>query len=132
MDSESKSTVWCNQCKTPLDEEPSLPGPQRKPCPTCGSLTRQVNITLTASLTPAVLDAANASVLRPDPLEVRRSIEASQADMVMQICIMKLPDGGFLAEVSDGEGGEIGLVGQLDWQDVVLGIALYIEGLRRP
>jgi hypothetical protein len=44
---------------------------------------------------------------------------------------MKLPDGAYLAEISDSVTSDLGLIGQVDWQDVVLGIALDIEQRRR-
>src|SRR5574341_186246 len=36
--------VLCGNCRAQLDEDPQAPTEQRKPCPSCGSLSRHVNL----------------------------------------------------------------------------------------
>lgn len=38
--------VTCDQCSIPLDENPNTPIESRKPCPTCGSLSRHVQVSI--------------------------------------------------------------------------------------
>jgi hypothetical protein len=38
--------VECGQCHLPLEESPYLPAAERRPCPGCGSLSRQVNVSV--------------------------------------------------------------------------------------
>jgi hypothetical protein len=45
----ASSSVSCASCGLPLDERPDQDAAERSPCPTCGSLGRQVNITATDS-----------------------------------------------------------------------------------
>ncbi|OGO27228.1 MAG: hypothetical protein A2Z16_02810 [Chloroflexi bacterium RBG_16_54_18] len=53
-------SVACNQCGTILDEGSSIQPENREPCPVCGSLTRQISVSI--QLSPAVLMAVSGSV----------------------------------------------------------------------
>jgi len=41
-----KNTIFCNNCKTPLNEKSNLPSELRKPCPKCGSLSRLFKVSI--------------------------------------------------------------------------------------
>lgn len=43
--------IACTECGAPLDEPPSLPTDQRKPCPNCGSMARTINVSVHETVT---------------------------------------------------------------------------------
>lgn len=63
-------SVACNQCGTILDEDPGIPAENRKPCPICGSLTRQISVSiqLKAASLMAVGGSVTASVFNASSL----------------------------------------------------------------
>jgi len=42
--------VLCGKCRARLDEDPAAPEDSRKPCPSCDSLSRHVNIAVSATV----------------------------------------------------------------------------------
>ena len=85
----------CGQCKTPiLDESPDTVAEQRKPCPNCGSTTRNFN--LTASVADFVLTmgavTAKAFATFTAPLShillqsvIERGAKTDQGDLIIAI-----------------------------------------------
>src|SRR4051795_6582443 len=45
------TTVACADCRQHLDEDPSAPLAERKPCPACGSLARHFDVMLMETVT---------------------------------------------------------------------------------
>ena len=43
----SEQSVFCGGCGSPLDQPANLPVEERTPCPICGSMSRQINVTCT-------------------------------------------------------------------------------------
>ena len=43
-------TNTCATCRTPLDESPGTPVEDRRPCPTCGSSSRHLELSVTSTL----------------------------------------------------------------------------------
>src|SRR3990170_3638504 len=43
---EKMAGVNCTECGNPLDESPSLPEDQRRPCPNCGSMARTFHVSI--------------------------------------------------------------------------------------
>jgi DNA-directed RNA polymerase subunit RPC12/RpoP len=41
----------CGECGAELEESPSLPTEERTPCPTCGSITRAIQVSISESVT---------------------------------------------------------------------------------
>jgi len=50
MADSSEQSVFCGGCGSPLDQPANLPVEQRTPCPSCGSMSRQINLTVTENL----------------------------------------------------------------------------------
>ncbi len=42
--------VKCGQCHEPLDETSHLPAAEPRPCPGCGSLSRQINVAVSGTI----------------------------------------------------------------------------------
>lgn len=40
----------CGECGAELEESPSLPAEERTPCPTCGSITRAIQVSISESV----------------------------------------------------------------------------------
>jgi hypothetical protein len=49
--SDIKQTTKCNDCGAWLEELPGTPVEERKPCPSCGSLSRKVEVTIQDTVT---------------------------------------------------------------------------------
>ena len=47
------SAVTCNTCGAEVDEASGLPLEERKPCPTCGGMTRMIEVGATISISTA-------------------------------------------------------------------------------
>src|SRR5881396_3694238 len=43
--------VLCGNCRAHIDEDPGLPADRRKPCPSCGSLSRHINQAMSDTVT---------------------------------------------------------------------------------
>lgn len=43
--------IACTDCGTPMNESPSLPTGQRKPCPDCGSMARTIEVSVHETVT---------------------------------------------------------------------------------
>src|SRR5829696_4280328 len=54
--------IYCNNCGAELDEAPTLLPEKRSPCPTCGSLARRFDETVSDPITirPASIESAQA------------------------------------------------------------------------
>jgi len=48
--SDGSSLVRCGECETLLDEASTTPVADRKPCPNCGSLSREISVTLSETI----------------------------------------------------------------------------------
>ena len=44
---DTEHSVFCSGCGSPLDQPANLPVEERTPCPICGSMSRQINVTCT-------------------------------------------------------------------------------------
>jgi len=47
---DTEHSVFCSGCGSPLDQPANLPVEERTPCPICGSMSRQINVTCTDNL----------------------------------------------------------------------------------
>lgn len=69
--------VRCKNCGAQLAENPSAPVEERQPCPECGSMSRQVGITLTDT---AVTIHESLAVKAKSPGEREPFLESKQGD----------------------------------------------------
>ena len=98
--------MTCANCRTTLDESPSLPPDRRSPCDSCGSTARRIlaklqgTITLTASATGSlnvfpetatVTAAAFDTTVDMQPGELRRV-----GDLDLHITVDRIGDAGHL------------------------------------
>jgi len=48
---QAPQNVQCGNCQGPIDEPTDLPAENRKPCPSCGSTIRRINVRVSDTLT---------------------------------------------------------------------------------
>ena len=72
------AAVSCGNCRRALDERSDMPPESRTPCPACGSLTREVSLTLTAAV-------ATASGIPPTVKVTVGGIDAERSPLAAEI-----------------------------------------------
>lgn len=77
-------TISCNTCGTQLNEDPSLP---REPCPTCGSRTRNIAISLVATVRPGGnlhVDLKPTNIVTQSPDDIESMADRSKVSFEQQ------------------------------------------------